>query len=143
MTTALIFDCSTGSVSQVDASSVEISRSIEEKRQRALTELANYRWLKTQYFVYDGVLTQADAAIGAVLGKLEFRKRLNVPSDLQENFKLSDSEFRKWDEGDLEAFGIAVGFHIQRCFDREAELTELIVNSDSPDTIDITVGWEE
>lgn len=109
-------------------------------------ELATLRWLKTQHFTYDGVLTQADAAMAVVLGALELRSRRGVPNAYEQIWKLNENEFRRWTETDIENFGFGISDHIQACFDREEELSNLIWNAisvEEVEALDLTQGWSE
>jgi hypothetical protein len=90
----------------------------------------------TQFFEYDGVRTQADAAIAVVTGQLEQRTRRGVPAVYETKFKLSDGEFRMFDEAALEQFGFALGDHIQECFDLEGEVTDAILAAADKAAID-------
>lgn len=106
-----------------------------------LNALADLRWQKSQHFVFDGVMTQADAAIAVVNATLTNRDRRGVPAETLQTWKLSQADFRQWDEAQIEAFGFAIADHIQACFDREADLSALIVAAVDPAEIDITTGW--
>lgn len=108
---------------------------------KALKALADRRWWKTQTFIYDGVETQADGAIAVVNATLALRQRRGVPSDYPQTWKLGASEFRQWDEAQIEAFGFAIADHIQACFEREAELTALIIAAEDPSSVDTSTGW--
>ena len=110
---------------------------------KALKALADRRWWKTQTFTYDGVETQADGAIAVVNATLALRQRRGVPSDYPQTWKLGASEFRQWDETQIEAFGFAIADHIQACFEREAELTALIIAAEHPSDVDTSTGWPE
>lgn len=116
------------------------------QKQMTSTRLANIRWLKTQRFTYDGVLTHADQAMAVVLGALELRRRRSVPAGYQQTWKLNENQFRKWTEADIETFGFAISDHIQACFDNEEAISDLIwaaTSLEELDAIDITVGWPE
>lgn len=113
---------------------------------QARANLAAARWMATQFFTYDGVRTQADAAIGVVVARLELRRQLSVPPEVTTKFKLADGEFRNWDEAALVAFGIALGGHIQTCFDLEGQADEQIeaaVTAAAALEIPDTVAWPE
>ncbi|WP_303713327.1 DUF4376 domain-containing protein [Brevundimonas naejangsanensis] len=106
-----------------------------------LAALADMRWQRSQYFVFDGVLTQADPAIAVVNATLAMRQRRVVPAEAVQTWKLSQADFRQWDEAQIEAFGFAIADHIQGCFDREATLSGQIIVAEDPGAIDITTGW--
>lgn len=108
---------------------------------QCLKALADRRWWKTQTFTYDGVETQADDAIAVVNATLALRQRRGVPAEYPQTWKLGASEFRQWDETQIEAFGFAIADHIQACFEREAELTALIIAAEDPSDVDTSTGW--
>lgn len=108
---------------------------------KALKALADRRWWKTQTFTYDGVETQADGAIAVVNATLTMRQRRVVPAEYTQTWKLGASEFRQWDETQIEAFGFAIADHIQACFEREAELTDMIISAEDPSDVDTSTGW--
>lgn len=108
---------------------------------QCLKSLADRRWWKTQAFTYDGVETQADGAIAVVNATLALRQRRGVPADYPQTWKLGSSEFRQWDETQIEDFGFAIADHIQACFEREAELTALIIAAEDPSSVDTSTGW--
>ncbi|MEN5147169.1 DUF4376 domain-containing protein [Brevundimonas diminuta] len=106
-----------------------------------LAALAEMRWQRSQHFVFDGVPTQADPAIAVVNATLAMRQRRGVPAEAVQTWKLSQADFRQWDEAQIEAFGFAIADHIQGCFDREADLSALIVGAEDPGAVDIATGW--
>lgn len=106
-----------------------------------LAALADMRWQRSQHFVFDGVPTQADPAIAVVNATLAMRQRRGVPAEAVQTWKLSQADFRQWDEAQIEAFGFAIADHIQGCFDREAALSALIVAAENPGAVDIATGW--
>lgn len=108
---------------------------------KALKSLADRRWWKTQTFTYDGVETQADGAIAVVNATLTLRQRRGVPAEYPQTWKLGASEFRQWDKAQIEAFGFAIADHIQACFEREAELSALIIAAEDPSSVDTSTGW--
>lgn len=106
-----------------------------------LAALADLRWQKSQAFTYDGVLTQADPAIAVVNATLSMRDRRGVPPEAPQTWKLSQADFRQWNEAQIEAFGFAIADHIQACFDREAVLTAMILAATDPASVHINTGW--
>ena len=104
-----------------------------------LRDLADYRWQKTQRFTYDGVETQADPAIAVVTARVVAAQFL--PPESTTKFKLADGEFRVWSAENLIAFGMAINAHVQACFDREDQLTALILAAEDPSSVDISTGW--
>lgn len=109
--------------------------------EQRLAALADLRWQKSQAFTYDGVLTQADPAIAVVNATLSMRERRGVPPEAPQTWKLSQADFRQWNEPQIEAFGFAIADHIQACFDREAVLTAMILSATDPASVHINTGW--
>ncbi|MNU42671.1 hypothetical protein D3C71_314360 [compost metagenome] len=114
---------------------------VELTTAQCLDALADMRWLRTQSFTFDEVLTQADPAIAVVNATLAMRSRRGVPASAVQAWKLGQGDFRQWDEHQIEAFGFAIADHIQACFDREEELSAQIIAAEAPAAIDITTGW--
>lgn len=108
---------------------------------KALKSLADRRWWKTQAFTFDGLETQADPAIAVVNATLALRQRRGVPAEAEQVWKLTNADFRMWNEAQIEAFGFAIADHIQACFNREAELSVLIVAAEDPSSVDTSTGW--
>ncbi len=108
---------------------------------QCLKSLADRRWWKTQTFTFDGVETQADPAIAVVNATLALRQRRGIPAEAEQVWKLTNADFRLWSEAQIEAFGFAIADHIQGCFDREAELSAMIVAAEDPSSVDTSTGW--
>lgn len=104
-----------------------------------LRELADCRWQKTQRFTFDNVETQADPAIAVVTARVVAAQFL--PPNSTTKFKLADGEFRVWTTENLIAFGMAINSHVQACFDREEQLTEMIIAASDPSSVNIMTGW--
>lgn len=112
------------------------------RREKLLIELAARRWEETQSFVFDGVRTQADPAIAAVTGAAFLGQFL--PEGSKRKWKLADGEFRDWTIPEIVQFGAAIATHIQKCFDREEELSIAILSAGNVEVlegIDIDAGW--
>ena len=115
---------------------------LTDLKQQAIAEVSNRRWERTQTFTYDGVVTQADPAISAVTAAVVASQFM--PPETIRTWKLADGEFRQWDLQAIIAFGMAISAHVQLCFDREAELSDLIEEADTfaeLNAIDRTTGW--
>lgn len=111
-----------------------------------LAALADRRWRETQTMTYDGVDdVPADPATAVVNATLSMRERQGVPAAHTQTWKLrSPDVFRTWAHADIEAYGFAIGAHIQACFDREAELAALMPPGASIadlKAVDISTGW--
>lgn len=109
---------------------------------KVLKSLADRRWWRAQTFVYDGVdKAPAEPARSRVLAILEDRRRDQVDPEATQAFKLANGEFRSWSEANLIAYQAAIGYHVQACFDREAELTAEILVAEDPSSVDTSTGW--
>lgn len=111
-------------------------------RARKAVEISAIEARKT--FTYDGVQTEAEAALGLVLNQLSMREQLGVPEDEARAFKLANGEFRNWAKADLALFALAVSKHLQDCTDLEAA-TDIAISA-APDSasalaIPDTVVW--
>lgn len=113
--------------------------------EQCLAELADYRWRQTLVMPeYDGaVQVPAETARSVVTSKVLESSFMTEEQKLERHaFKLKTGEWRDWNVYDLIAYGVAIGGHIQLCFDREAVLEADIISA-YPEPVDITVGWPE
>lgn len=115
-------------------------------RLKRLAALADRRWRATQTMTFDGVTdVPADPAMAVVNATLSMRERQGVPAGATQIWKLrSPDVFRTWAHADIEAYGFAIGAHIQACFDREAELAALMppgATVAALAAVDISSGW--
>lgn len=108
---------------------------------KALKALADRRWWNSQTFTYDGVKTQAEPALDKVGATLSSRRCASVPPEEKRTWKLSNTEYRQWDETQTEAFLAAIVGHLQAGIDREAELSALIIAAEDPSSVDTSTGW--
>lgn len=115
----------------------------EPSVEQALDVLADYRWHRTQTMpLYDGSTdVPADTARSVITSKVLAAQFLTDEQRLERQaFKLKPGEWRDWNIPDLVAYGVAIGVHMQTCFDRERALKgEIIVAY--PEVVDITTGW--
>ena len=110
-----------------------------------LAALANERWGRTQAFSYDGETdVPADPAL-SVITSLAVADQIMPSGGATRTFKLkSPAVFREWTVAEIVAYGMAIGVHVQACFDREKALAaEIQAAADHAalDAIDITAGW--
>lgn len=113
--------------------------SIEQR----LSELADYRWTKTQTMPsYDGATdVPADTARSVVTSKVLAAQFMTEEQKLERHaFKLKPGEWRDWNLPDLINYGLAIGVYMQLCFDREAALEGEIIAA-YPAPVDISTGW--
>lgn len=115
-----------------------------------LAALADERWKRTQTFSYDGeVGVPADPAL-SVITSLAVADQIaqsapGYDADALRTFKLkSPAVFRQWTIEQIVAYGLAIGVHLQACFDREKALAadiQAAADHAALDAIDITADW--
>jgi hypothetical protein len=117
--------------------------SLDEMKETKLFRLADMRWQKeTGGMVYNNIPLSTDPTsqtkyVGAVVGA-------QLSPNTTMKWKLSSGNFVILDAATIVDIAMAVRNHIQLCFDREAELAELIQAAPDKETlnaIDITTGW--
>lgn len=102
---------------------------LAQAKAQALAALADQRWEATKWFTFDGVRTQADAAISVITGRLVLRRETGLPDGFEMVFKLANGQMRSWDKAGDVAFGAAVAAHVQGCFDVEKALTAAVADA--------------
>lgn len=147
MTTEMIVDLATGETihRELTAEEIEAARGpLDDQKTARLAALADLRWRKTQTFDYDGETeVPADPALPVITSLAVADSP--APSGAARTFKLkSPAVFREWTVAQIVAYGMAIGVHVQACFDREKALAALIGaagTQEAFDAIDITTGW--
>jgi len=123
----------------------EDTRNLATRKADALSALAGVRWLRTQTMPYDGEASvPADPAM-PVITSIAVADQFAPSNGATRTFKLkSPSVFRQWTVAQIVAYGMAIGAHVQACFDREAELSELTdaaADVEALAAIDFNTGW--
>lgn len=141
MGTAHHFDPFTGAVTEVETD----PPLIEEVREAMLAQLADIRWRRTLTFAYDGETdVPADPAL-SVITSLAVVDQLAPSGEATRTFKLkSPAVFRQWTIAQIVAYGLAIGAHVQACFDREAALAaaiETAADHEALSALDLGAGW--
>lgn len=122
---------------------VVVVPTFEELKQKKLNQLAALRWEKeTAGTTFNSMSFATDPIsqtkyVGAVVAA-------QMSPLLTLKWKLSDGTFVDLDAASITQVAMAVRAHIQACFDREAELIDLIelaVDEEDLNNIDITTGW--
>ncbi len=115
-------------------------RPLSEQKDQRKAELSDRRWQMCQYFVFDGVRTQADGAISPITGAVVARQMMLQQSGGVEPppqiWKLNSSNYKNFTTTQLVMFGFAAQNHISQCFKREQELSELIDNATTGEELD-------
>lgn len=120
------------------------ARTLEQRRADKLSQLADLRWRRCQTMAYDGEESvPADPAL-SVITSIAVADGV-APSAAARTFKLkSPAVFRQWTVAQIVTYGMAIGAHVQACFDREAVLASLIMAAEDEATlaaIDVSTGW--
>ena len=125
--------------------------SLDDLRAAALVRLADIRWRRTLTFDYDGETdVPADPALSvitslAVADQLAQTAAPGHDPAATRTFKLkSPAVFRQWTIAQIVDYGLAIGVHVQACFDREAALAaaiETAADHEALSALDLSSGW--
>lgn len=125
----------------------EIAASIPTLDELKVTKtklLADYRWQRTQVMNYDGETdVPADPAL-SVITSIAVGEQFAPSNGATRTFKLKANVFRTWNVSQIVTYGIAIGNHVQACFNREKALyaqVQAAADEAALNAIDITVGW--
>lgn len=121
------------------------ARTLEQRRADRLSQLADLRWRRCQTMAYDGEASvPADPAL-SVITSIAVAEQFAPSNGAVRTFKLaSPGVFRQWTVSQIVAYGMAIGAHVQACFDQEAALASLILAAEDEAAlaaIDINGGW--
>lgn len=120
---------------------IDLEQLKEEKRKL----IADTRWEKTQYFTYDGEVTQASNSISALIGAIVSRQlyaQVNGAEPPDQVWKLNNTAFRTFNTAQLVQFGFEVQSYINKCFEYEETLSTLINNAQCEEDLDcIDLSW--
>lgn len=107
-----------------------------------LATIANYRWNRTQAMDYDGeTAVPADQAL-SVITAIAVAEQLAPSGGATRNFKLKPGAWRQWTVAEITAYGMAIGAHVQACFDREEALAAQATGGDIAGALaDLETGW--
>jgi len=118
--------------------------SLPDLRAGKIKALADLRWQKTQTFTYDGENdVPADPAMG-VITSIAVVEQMMSSNGAKRTFKLKAGVFRQWSVAEIIQYGMAIGAHVQACFNREAELYAKIMAAKSSEDlikVDILANW--
>ena len=107
-----------------------------------LATIAAYRWNRTQRMDYDGETdVPADPAL-SVITSIAVAEQLAPSGGATRTFKLKPGAFRQWTVAQIVGYGMAIGAHVQACFDREKELADLATGGDIAGALAaLETGW--
>jgi hypothetical protein len=118
---------------------------LEECKALRLAALAALRWEKQQTMMFNGVEMPADVETMSLCTSAEaYARNADVDPDAPRNWKIGNGRWTTLSINEAIAYGIAIGTHIQACFDREKELTVLVQSSSTRtvlDAVDLTADW--
>ena len=107
-------------------------------------ELAAVRWTRQQTMKWRGrVVASDDTTLGRILAAV-FQSQLTGDQSARVRWKFGDNDFDTLTLADLTAYGMAIGAHLQGCYDREAELISALAAAPSYaaiSAVDLTSGW--
>ena len=107
-------------------------------------ELAAVRWTRQQTMKWRGrVVASDDTTLGRILAAV-FQSQLTGDQSARVRWKFGDNDFDTLALADLTAYGMAIGAHLQGCYDREAELISALAAAPSYaaiSAVDLTSGW--
>lgn len=108
-----------------------------------LARLATRRWERTLVMDFDGETDVPAEPARSVVTSLVVAAQV-APYAEPRAFKLKPGVWRQWLPADLVGYGMAIGAHVQGCFEREAALAAEAVAAEDYDAysaIDIEAGW--
>ncbi|WP_019833774.1 DUF4376 domain-containing protein [Sphingomonas sp. PR090111-T3T-6A] len=123
----------------------EITARLEAARAARLAELAALRWDRQQWLTFDDTVMPADdTTVGRCTAAEAYARNKGIDLDAPRNWKIADGVWTTLTTTAIIAYGIAIGDHMQGCFDREKALSDQLIAA--PDiaslrAIDITAGW--
>lgn len=118
--------------------------SLDATKGAALASLADRRWRETQTLDYDGETgVPADPAM-SVITSIAVVENIAPSGGATRTFKLKSGVFRSWTVAQIVGYGMAIGAHVQACFDNEASLAAAITAATTIEgvaAVDIGAGW--
>ena len=108
------------------------------------TDLAAERWRRQQVMKWRGrVVASDDTTTGRIMAAV-MRAQITGDQGATVQWKFGDNDFDTLTLADLTAYGMAIGVHLQGCYDREAELVDALAGAASYAAItavDLASGW--
>jgi hypothetical protein len=107
-------------------------------------QLAAIRWDRQQTMKWRGrVVASDDTTTGRIMAAV-MRAQITGDQAATVQWKFGDADFDTLTVADLTAYGMAIGAHLQGCYDREAELVAAIGaagDATAVAAIDLGAGW--
>lgn len=117
---------------------------VADVRAARRAEVAALRWTRQQTVQWNGRAAQADDATLGRLMAAVMRSQLAGNPAFAIRWKFGDGDFATLGLAEITGYGIAIGTHLQACYDREAELVAAINAAATPEAvcaIDVARGW--
>ena len=116
-------------------------------RTSTLSALAGIRWVQQQSFVFGAQRMPADdVTIGRCTAAEAYARNKGMDFDEPRNWKIQDGVWTTLTTNQIIAYGIAIGDHMQACFDWEKILSDQIMAATTGlelNAIDLHAGWPE
>lgn len=103
---------------------------LDDLRAAALARLAARRWVEQQTTVWNGqAMPSDDVTLGRIMATVKLAELQGKASgDVVAKWKFGPGPLTAITLGQVTAYGIAIGVHLQACFDREAELAAAVLD---------------
>lgn len=119
--------------------------SLEDTRTARLADLAALRWAGQQTMAWaDRQAPADDVTLGRIMAAYQRAQISGSDMTTTVRWKFGAGDFADLSINDLVAYGVAIGTHMQGCYDHEADLSAQLLaapDRDSLIAIDITAGW--
>jgi hypothetical protein len=134
-----------GAWSVEDRPADALAAELADLRRRRLADLAAIRWDRMQTMLVDGQAMPADdITIGRCTAAEAYARNKGLDLEEPRNWKVADGVWTTLTTTAIVAYGLAIGDHMQGCYDRERALTEqLLAAPDKPALleVDLAAGW--
>jgi hypothetical protein len=128
-------------------SAEEIAADLDQLRRRRLADLAAIRWDRMQVMTFGGQRMPADdTTIGRCTAAEAYARNKGMDFEEPRNWKVADGVFTTLTTTAIIAYGMAIGDHMQGCYDHELALTkQLLAAGDKAAlmAVDLDAGWPE
>lgn len=106
---------------------------LTELRAQALARLAARRWQEQQTMDWNGqIVPSDDTTLTRIMATVKLAELQGKASgDVVARWKFGPGPLTAITLGQVIAYGIAIGANLQACFNREAELAELVLDAES------------
>lgn len=118
---------------------------LQDLQTQLLADLATIRWTRQQTVLFNGQeLPADDVTIGRCTAAEAYARNKGLDFETPRNWKIADGVWTTLTTTQIIAYGIAIGDHMQACFDQEKLLSDQIMASPTAQAarmIDLNAGW--